>query len=75
VLQLLWDVHVAQWRPTGGMGGQLGAEALKSHLGLCILWLNASSCIHHASCYRFHFIFETRTFHHIELHVVTQESM
>jgi hypothetical protein len=33
---VLWQVRVAQWQPTGGLGSQLGARALKDDRGLRI---------------------------------------
>jgi hypothetical protein len=44
VLWVLWQVRVAQWWPTGGLGSQLGARALKSGRGLRILGLDAGPC-------------------------------
>jgi hypothetical protein len=40
----MWQVHVAHWQPTGGLGSQLGARALKSGRGLRILGLDVGPC-------------------------------
>jgi hypothetical protein len=45
VLRVLWQVCVAQWRPTQGLGSQLGTQALKSCRRLRILGLDAGPCI------------------------------
>jgi hypothetical protein len=56
-LRVLRQIHVAQWRHTGGLGNQLGARALNSCRGLRILGLDAGLCI--VEChllYRFRFV-------------------
>jgi hypothetical protein len=40
----MWQVHVAQWLSTRGLGSQLGSQALKSDRGLRILGLDAGPC-------------------------------